>query len=96
MRNYITAEADAHRLCRFLIHIFLGVFIGWNHNSLPEAGIFGITNEIREMATRRRLDLLACGLLDFASSILEYPGYSSQPSGDWAHYWLSVGGHGEV
>lgn len=92
----MTAEADPHRLCRFLIHIFLGVLIGWNHNSLPETGMFGITNEIHEMATSRRLDLLAGGLLDFASSILEYPGYSSQPSGDWAHYWLSVRGHGEV
>ena len=41
-------------------------------------------------------DSLARGLLDFASSILEYPGYSAQSSGDLAHCWLFVGGHGGV
>lgn len=41
-------------------------------------------------------DLLARGLLDFASSTLKYPGYSSQPSGEWALCWLFVGGHGGV
>ena len=46
MRNYTTAEADPHRLSRLLIHILLGVLIGWNHDSLPESGIFGMTNEI--------------------------------------------------
>ena len=47
MRNHITAEADPHRLCRFLIHILLGVLIGRNHNGLPETGRFGVTNEAR-------------------------------------------------